>query len=100
MRGEGESMELKQQIEHLQEWACEKANNDCKRCIFSIDGGDYYSHNYYCPFDDVITAAEDKAKEESENHQTIPHGIIVKPRTMYEAMRDTTTPITADIKEL
>lgn len=56
-------MELSKQIEMLQEWACEKAKDDCMRCNFSIDGGDYFSHHYYCPFDNVIDASEQRAKE-------------------------------------
>lgn len=56
-------MELSKQIERLQEWACEKVNDDCRWCNFAIDDGDYFSHHYYCPFDKVIFAAEERAKE-------------------------------------
>ena len=56
-------MGLKRQIERLCEWACEKVNDDCRRCNFSIDDGDYFSHHYYCPFDKVIDATEERAKE-------------------------------------
>lgn len=83
-------MGLKQQIETLREWACEKVKGDCYRCEYST-----FDEYDCCPFSEVIQAAEDREKEEPE---TIPHGIIVRPRTMYEAMRDTVTPITADVK--
>lgn len=81
-------MGLKQEIETLREWACEKVKYDCYNCEYST-----FDEYDCCPFNVVMQAAEDRAKEEPE-----PHGIIVKPRTMYEAMRDTTTPITADVK--
>lgn len=58
-------MELVKQIERLYTWACNKADGNCMRCSFSIDDGSYPTHHYYCPFDDVITAAEERAKEKS-----------------------------------
>lgn len=61
-------MGLKRQIETLQEWACSKAKDGCCAwCNFSIDDGDYFSHHYYCPFDKVIDAAEERAKEGAGN---------------------------------
>lgn len=83
-------MGLKRQIETLKEWACEKAKQDCYHCEYSLD--DEYD---CCPFSRVLESAEDREKEEPK---PIPHGIIVRPRTIYEAMRDTTMPITADVK--
>lgn len=57
------SMTLKTQLENLNEWACKKVDSDCKKCNFSIDDGDAMTHHYYCPFDDVIAAAEEREKE-------------------------------------
>lgn len=53
-------------IERLYEWACNRANDDCRRCNFSIEDGD--SRRYLCPFDNVIRAAEDRAKEVEKCH--------------------------------
>ena len=56
-------MGLKRQIERLRHWACEKVNDDCRMCNFVIDDGDIYYSHYCCPYDNVIKAAEDRAKE-------------------------------------
>ncbi len=85
-------MELRKQIERLQKWACGKAELDCWKCEYSIYDDCCGS---VCPFDNVTQAAEDR-EEEPENIQ--PHGIVVIPRTIYEASRDTSIPITADVK--
>ena len=58
-------MGLKRQIERLRKWACSKANycQDCKYVIHS----DLDEYDDWCPFDNVIRAAEDRAKEVQDN---------------------------------
>lgn len=50
-------MGLKRQIERLLHWACPQAD-DCHDCKYAIHG-DWN----WCPFDNVIRAAEDRASE-------------------------------------
>lgn len=58
-------MGLKRQIETLREWACSQAAycQDCKYVIHS----DLDEYDDWCPFDYVIQAAEDRAKEGAGN---------------------------------
>ena len=53
-------MELARQIERLYEWACIGEFN-CEKCRYSVEAA--YGTEWWCPFDEVIKAAEDRAKE-------------------------------------
>lgn len=55
-------MGLKRQIETLKEWACDKANNDCYNCDYSV-----FDEWDCCPFARVLESAEDRAKEGEKN---------------------------------
>ena len=62
-------MALKRQLERLYEWACNKSNY-CDTCKYAVDCGwdDYTDEEMYvCPFENVIRAAEDRAKEGKKN---------------------------------
>ena len=50
-------------VEKVYDWACDKTGGDCEECKYSTRLG---WEDYSCPFDDVITAIEDKAKEQGE----------------------------------
>ncbi len=52
-------MGLKRQLERLYELVCIGEAN-CHKCKYALEDSDYY---YLCPFDNVIQAAEDRAKE-------------------------------------
>ena len=61
-------MGLKKQVEKVYDWACNK-NYYCDTCRYAIDGGwnDYNDEeDYQCPFERVIQAIEDRAKEQEE----------------------------------
>ena len=53
-------MELSKQIERLREWACPRADY-CEKCKYAIEAA--HGTEWWCPFDNVIRAAEDRAKE-------------------------------------
>jgi hypothetical protein len=58
-------MGLKRQLERLRHWACPQAY-DCLDCKYAIHGdwNDYADeYDNWCPFENVIKAAEDRAKE-------------------------------------
>ena len=62
-------MALKRQIERLRHWACPQAY-DCRDCKYAIHGDwNDYADEYddWCPFDNVIRAAEDRAKARENN---------------------------------
>ena len=50
-------MELSKQIKRLYEWACIGEGN-CEDCKYAVEAA--YGTEYWCPFDDVIQAAEDR----------------------------------------
>lgn len=58
-------MGLKRQIERLRKWACPQADY-CQDCKYVIHG-DLDEYDDWCPFDNVIRAAEDRAKEVEHN---------------------------------
>ncbi len=57
-------MEFSQQIRELQEWACKENKRKCGSCPYSVWTEDY---GWYCPFEDVVDAAEDRTKEVQSN---------------------------------
>ena len=65
LRKENEELQkkLEGQVEKVYDWACDKTGGDCEECKYSTRLG---WEDYSCPFDDVITAIEDKAKEQGE----------------------------------
>ena len=61
-------MGLKRQIEKLQDWACDKANNDCKNCAYAVNvGRNLATQWYFCGIGIAMEAAEDRAKEGEKN---------------------------------
>ena len=57
-------MGLKRQIERLQKWACNKANNSCEKCSYSVHGGRYLGKElYFCTIGITADAVKDRAKE-------------------------------------
>ena len=55
-------MGLKQQIERIQKWACNKTKFDCYNCYYSV-----FDEWDCCPFAKVLEAAEDMEKEVQDN---------------------------------
>lgn len=61
-------MALKRQLERLQKWACNKANNSCEKCSYSVYGGRYLGTEVYsCAIGIAADAARDRAKEGTDN---------------------------------
>ena len=51
-------------IERIQKWACDKANNFCEKCSYSVYGGRYLGTEVYsCAIGITADAARDRAKE-------------------------------------
>lgn len=51
-------------IERLQKWACIGEWN-CEKCKYAVEAA--YGTEWWCPFDEVIRAAADRAKEVENN---------------------------------
>lgn len=58
-------MGLKRRIETLKEWACSQAHDccDCRYAIHGVWNNDVEEYDDWCPFDNVIKAAGDRASE-------------------------------------